>query len=232
MTSSQLGKRMDRVEEDVGLLKTEVAKTTASVEGMRGDMSVLFSKLDQVITGTSGMAAAKGMIPWSTVAWAIGLLVSLAGLGVTVTGVAAAVVLWAMDSGDQKLEDKIDSVVQLEDSRHELVNEKFAHLRDDVTENRFMHDDVEDRLRLREANAFTNNDGQSLELRVHDLEVKQARTDEVATKTWDEIVDHEDELDHPIRQTFEGQGRSREIEILKEDVETLRSLILDNALQD
>lgn len=147
---------MDRVEEDVGLLKTEVAKTTASVEGLRGDMSIMFTKMDQVITGTSMGAAVKDHIPTKYITWGVGLatstLFAMVSIGLTVTGVAGGVVLWALNAGDSKIDSRIDAVVQMENSRHDLVNETFAHVRDDVTENRKMHEDVEQRLRVREQN--------------------------------------------------------------------------------
>ena len=227
MTTAQLGRRMDRVEEDVGLLKTEVAKTTSSVEGLRGDMSILFTKMDQVIAGTSGVAATKDMIPSKYITWGIGLSIStlfaMISVGLTVTGVAGGVVLWAMNSGDNKIDARIDAVVALEESRHELVKETFAHVRDDVTENRIMHQDVESRLRVREQNAFTTADAEKLGNRISVLEVQAVENNALATKAWDEIVDHDDELDHPIRQLFEGEGRDILLKQLQEQVRQLQS---------
>lgn len=210
---------MDRVEEDVGELKTEVARTTSSVDGLRGDMSILFSKMDQVITGTVNQAATKDMIPTKYVTWAIGLalstLLTMIGLGVSVTGAAGAVVLWAMNSGDDKLTIKVED-------QHELVMAEMRTLSDDVTENRNMHEDVEARLRVREQEAFTAEDGRRLEDRVNLIERQATSNGALAMKAWDEIMDHEDELDHPIRQTFEGEARGERIEQLEEQLNVIR----------
>lgn len=226
MTTSQLGKRMDRVEVDVSELKTEVAKTTSSVDGMRGDMTVLFTKMDQVISGTSHLAAMEGHIPTKYVTWGIGLVVSslfaFFSLGGMILALASGVVLFAMNSGDEKLKNNLDNVVLMEDRRHEVVTQMLAGTHDDVVENRAMHEDVEARLRAREANAFTNADGDELESRIHQLEVDYARTDELAKMTREQVANHISLLDHPVRQTFEGEGRDREIDLLQKKIEDLR----------
>lgn len=145
MTTSQLGRRMDRVELDVGELKTEVAKTTSSVDGMRADMNVLFTKMDQVITSTSQVAAAKDHIPTKYVTWGIGLslstILAMVSIGLTVTGAAGGVVLWAMNSGDDKLSAKIED-------QHKLFMSEIRFIANHNEDSDNKHSDVEQRLRF------------------------------------------------------------------------------------
>ena len=147
MTTAQLGNRIERVEndltdirDDLTGVKTEQARTTASVDAMRGDMSVLFEKLDHAISNADGREATKEMIPTKYVTWGIGLsittLLAMIGVGLTVTGLAGGVILWAMDSGDT-LQDLKSA------DRHELVIAKLGTLADDVVENRTMMETAE-----------------------------------------------------------------------------------------
>ena len=149
MTTTQLGRRMDRVELDVGELKTEVARTTSSVDGMRADMTVLFTKMDQVITSTSEVVAAKDHIPTKYVTWGIGLalstLLAMVSIGMTVTGAAGGVVLWAMNSGDDKLSTKIEDQNKLFMSEIRLMSNHQEDSND-------KHSDFEHRLRVIEQN--------------------------------------------------------------------------------
>lgn len=102
---------------------------------MRTDMSVIFSKMDQAITVAQDREATKEMVPTKLVTWGVGLaistLVAIVGVGLTTTGLAGGVILWAMTSGDT-LQD-IRST-----DRHELVLAKLKTLEDDVVENRVL----------------------------------------------------------------------------------------------
>lgn len=83
MTTAQLGRRLDRVENDVGELKTEVVKSTASIDAMRGDIAVMFQKLDSWGSAISDSTATKGMIPTQYIWASLALFVSLVGVGLT-----------------------------------------------------------------------------------------------------------------------------------------------------
>jgi hypothetical protein len=134
MTQVQMGKRMDNMEQDVSLLKMEVTKTTAAVDGMRGDINIMFTKLDQVIASSTSTTANRGMVSWHTVAWGIGLILSLTGLGITITSVGAGVVLYAMGQSADMDTMRMDYIVQLEDARHLLVQEQTGSLQKNVAE--------------------------------------------------------------------------------------------------
>ncbi len=155
MTTAQLGRRMDRVEVDVGELKTEVAKTTSSVEGMRSDMNILFTKMDQVITSTSQVAASKDHIATKYVTWGIGLalstLLAMVSIGITVTGAAGGVGIWAMNSGDDKLAVRFDG-------QYENVMSGINVISQDLKDNVDKSDQFDDRLRLLEQQVSTLGD--------------------------------------------------------------------------
>lgn len=132
ITVTQLGSRVNRLDTEVesmrseiGEVKTTVAGSAAIIEDLRNDMSTLFSKMDRWSENYSSATATKGMIPANYVTWGVGLMVSLAGLGLTVTGTAAGVILWAQSSGD----DKVSLIV--ESNKEEMVeNEKeLAYIR-------------------------------------------------------------------------------------------------------
>ena len=99
ITVTQLGSRVNRLDTEVesmrselGEVKTTVAGSAAIIEDLRNDMSTLFSKMDRWSESYSSATATKGMIPASYVTWGVGLMVSLAGLGLTVTGTIARIV--------------------------------------------------------------------------------------------------------------------------------------------
>lgn len=132
VTINQLGTRVNRLDTEVesmrseiGEVKTTVAGSAAIIEDLRNDMSTMFAKMDRWSESYSSATATKGMIPASYVTWGVGLMVSLAGLGLTVTGTAAGVILWAQSSGD----DKVSLIV--ESNKEEMVeNEKeLAYIR-------------------------------------------------------------------------------------------------------
>jgi len=192
MTVTQLGTRVDRLDSEVesmknqlGEVKTTVAGSAAMVEGLRNDMSVLFSKMDRWSESYSGASATKGMIPASYVTWGVGLMVSLAGLGLTVTGTAAAVILWAQSSGD----DKVELIV--ESNREEMVEneQELAYIRE--WRDQFL--------------------------------TEWGRAQEKLHWTRHEIDDHEDEADHPLKQTEGINALKDDLNWLKEQIERIDS---------
>lgn len=189
---------MDRVEEDVGELKTEVAKTTSSVDGMRGDLNLLFGKMDQVITSTSHLDAAKDHIPSKYVTWGIGLslssILTMVGIGVTVTTVVGAVVLWAMDAGDAQLEQTISG-------NERYAASQLSQVTDDVSENRRL----------------------ALELADRGIETEKftARLDERFNKIQDELLLYKNKDAHTLQQ-------SEPLNALQKEVQQLRGIVERN----
>lgn len=82
---------------------------------------------------------------------------------------------------------------------------------------------LEERVREIENSRATDGDFSKLVDRVARLEVSVAENNAMVQKAWDEIVDHEDELDHPIRQTFEGERRDALLEQALRRIEQIES---------
>ena len=112
MSTAQLGGRVNRLETDVGEMRVEVTRSTSSIEGMRGEIARMFEKLDQWGGAISGSTATKGMIPATYVTWAVGVFVSLIGVGLTLMTLAAGIVLFAMNGNRELDGQRMDYITQ------------------------------------------------------------------------------------------------------------------------
>jgi len=218
VTTQQLGKRVGELEVDVknltksvGDLSTVAASTQQQVNMLTQGQTAQSEKLDRLLARTAGGEATKGMIPVSYVTWGIGAFLTLAGLGLSITTIGGAVVLFAVNSGDKQSSAKIESISKLERAHIDHVNEtidlRVATVEDEINENTANVERIDhEYLPTTQFDRFIDTEFLPLRDRMTEAEVKEARNDERIQKTWEEIVDHEDELDHPIRQTYELEG--------------------------
>ena len=88
---------------EVAEVKATVAASAIMVEGLREDLGTLFGKMDRWSESQGSVSATRGMIPATYVTWGIGLMVSLATVGLTILGLGSAVVIWAQSSGDTQV---------------------------------------------------------------------------------------------------------------------------------
>lgn len=201
MTSEQLGRRMDHVEKDVGMLKTEVARTTAEVQGMRGDIGVMFSKLDQVISSSVDNAATKGHVPTGYIWSGLALIATLVSIGMGMLTFSSNAIRGDMNDDAEKDRLRMEGMVALEEKRQEVVKEQVANLQ---------HVDA-----LRDAELLDLHEQQVL------LRIMQARLDERTKFVTGELDQHEGKADHPFRQTYELQQLHQEMEQLRELVDRI-----------
>lgn len=283
-----------------GSEKGRIDAAEQAIVGLSGRMDGFDSRLTKVeqtgsetneiahklLARQGGYEATRGMLPVSYVWSAVGLFVSLLGVGITL------LVLFHNNIIEEVLEDRkliakleesqsheilrldtalqremrdldavsitrlneLDKYLQLEfKSADDMMESHLQALRtefelrlkrveDDVVENtanlasrsgeRFNRPEfidfrdtyfmpLEARVRAIESTRATGDDFSNLVDRVAALEVREATTAEIVKKAWDAIVSHKDELDHPIRQTFENEGQAREIELLRREMERI-----------
>lgn len=103
-----------------------------------------------------------------------------------------AKLLWDQEA---KIDAKLNNVVNGEDARHSLVLAKIDHLRDDADEFEFLQKRILEKIEI--------------------LALVQTRHDEKILKTWDEIVDHENYMDHPARQTYTIEGIEKRLDAIE-----------------
>ena len=126
-TLATFGKRLGVVEEDMGDLKVEMAKTTEGLIGVRHDMGILFSKLDRIAEDRGSVTATRGMIPITYVTWFITTLVAVCALGMTALVFAGGIMIYAMTSENEKDHLLIaENTHEIGDAeRHQAVTDKW-----------------------------------------------------------------------------------------------------------
>ena len=126
--TSSLTSRVSKIEEDITDLRTQGAQHTSLLEGVRSDTSLLFGKLDQLLSRPDATAT-RGMIPVSYVTWGIGALLTIVGLFFTASVMVAGVILFAVNSGDEATRQLVDHArerVALLDQQHGVLSEKVS----------------------------------------------------------------------------------------------------------
>lgn len=116
VTMNQLGLRVNRLDSEVESMRGEIneiktitASSATVTEALRGDMKILFGKMDRMTEASGGVAATRGMVPVTYVTWGLGLMVSLTSIGITVLGIGAAIVIWVQSSGDNLILKDVDA---------------------------------------------------------------------------------------------------------------------------
>ena len=225
MTTAQLGSRVDRLDDEMqgvktelGDLKTSTTRATAVVEGMRGDLTGLFTKLDRV-SETTGH---PGMVPISYIWSGLGLLLTLATIGISVTVIAGTIVLWAMSSNADK-DDLRMSSIEAEASDLEAHQESTLVLMKDTLLDR------QERL-IAQAETLARYDERIKQLEAHDTSTiggydqkiqELAALQEKVKWARQEIDDHKDKADHPLMQ-------AEAIKSLKSDIDRITNDLSDS----
>jgi len=209
-----LSGRMDGFENQLTGINAKVEDSIAAQKETNRGLQVLLGR-------TGGMEATKGMLPVAHILTAVGIFIALSGLGMKL-----------LFDHDQKIDAKLTTVVALEDKRHELVEERYERINEKigfireiadlkhealhvhVTENDKKVANIVEELHGIQQTRFDGSRGLEHLNRITALEEHLARLEEKHHFTWEEIKDHEDEADHPIRQTYE-------LENLKERVDEM-----------
>jgi hypothetical protein len=219
VTINQLGTRVNRLDGEVESMrgelnevKTTVASSAAITEGLRGDMTVLFGKMDRLSENTGSAAATRGMIPVGYVTWGAGLMVSLTSIGLTVLGLGAAVVIWAQSSGDKQVsKDVATNTAEIQEN--EDVLGYLSRWRDEWL--------IEWGVIQTEIKAL--KESYSADIGGHDDTVRKiARLEENLKWACKEIADHKDEQNHPLLQTEAIKGLRSDINRMFDEISTIK----------
>jgi len=219
VTINQLGSRVNRLDDELESMrgeltevKTTVASSAAVTEGLRGDMTVLFAKMDRMVENTGSAAATRGMIPASYVTWGAGLMVSLTSIGLTVLGLGAAVVIWAQSSGDKQVaKDVATNTAEIQENEDLLGY--FSRWRDEwLIECGAIQTEIK---ALKESHLA--------DIGGHDDTVRKiARLEENLKWACKEIDDHKNKQNHPLLQTEEIKGLRSDINRMLDEISTIK----------
>ena len=136
--------RIDHLERGFVGLSGEVKSLDARMTGLEERQDEANRGIQTLLNRQGGYEATKGMVPVDNIKWAMVFFVALAGLGLKLLQDHKV-------SQDQKLE----TVVKLEDARHQLVMAQRAHLVDEVKELDTWTEELRERIRNLENSSFT-----------------------------------------------------------------------------
>jgi chaperonin cofactor prefoldin len=220
MTVTQLGARVSHLDGEVKTLrddmtdvKTTTAGTAAVAEALRGDMTVLFGKMDRMAERGNAGHATKGMIPISYVTWGVGVMVSLLSVGLTVLGISAAVVIWAQTSGDAKVaKDVAKNTAEINENEVDLDyldkwREKW------LIDWGVLKTELET-LKSHDISDVGGHDDTIRRIALLEEQLKWARQ---------EIDDHKDKADHPLLQNEQLKSLQQRLQDAKTEIERIDS---------
>jgi hypothetical protein len=111
--------RVNAIDSDVREIRSEMQATVSSVNSLRGAVDGMTSKLETLISATGSIQGQRGMVPVSSIHWALGAVGTAIGLMLTVASIIAAMIMFHVNIGD----DMVRKDLELLESR---MNEAAA----------------------------------------------------------------------------------------------------------
>ena len=194
--------RIDKAEQAIVGLSGRMDGFDTRLSAVEADTSETKRGVHVLLQRTGGIEAQKGMIPIGQVWSAIGVILTMLTIGLGV--------LWNYDG---RVEARIDNVVKAENSRHERVDMEMSLIREIL----------ELKIRSLEGHVQANEDrlDRKREM-IAEIDETLARLEEKHEFTWEEIKDHEDEEDHPLRQTQDLKNLKERIDRMERREDTHR----------
>ena len=195
-----LSTRMDGFEGQLGHMNSELGDIKTSHIEMNRNLNVLVNR-------TGGMEATRGMVPVSHILTACALFVALTSLG-----------LKLLHDHKMTQDTKMGQVVDLENSRHLLVESQRQHVMDEIAELDEAAKDIDSRVHTIETDRFNSEQGLDLLNRISALEVEIAKRGPLI----EQMLAHINELDHPYRQTATNEHQEERLREISDDIDEWR----------